>query len=99
MGANVDVTYQEMQNAAKRLKAGKEEITEKLSGLKKLIDSLVNNGYVTDRSSKQFDQSYNEFDEGAKQMMEGLSGMGDYLDQAAETFRQADEELAKALSK
>jgi WXG100 family type VII secretion target len=99
MGANLDVTYQDMQDAAKRLKAGKEEITEKLGELKKLVDSLVSGGYVTDTSSKAFDQSYNEFNDGATKTIEGLEGMGQYLDSAADAFRQADEQLAQALNK
>jgi WXG100 family type VII secretion target len=96
---NVDVTYAEMQDAANRLRNGKEEIVEKLGELKKLVDSLVNGGYVTDSSSKAFEASYHEFDDGATKTVEGLNGMGQYLDTAAQTFKEADEQLAKALSK
>jgi WXG100 family type VII secretion target len=99
MGANLDVTYQDMHDAAKRLKAGKEEIIEKLSELKKLVDSLVSGGYVTELSSKAFDQSYNEFNDGANKTIEGLEGMGEYLTSAADALRQADEQLAQSLNK
>jgi WXG100 family type VII secretion target len=94
---NVNVTYQEMQDASSRLTNGKEEIMSKLTELRNMVNNLVNGGYVTDSSSKQFDQSYTEFNEGATKMAEGLEGMGKYLKAAADTFQQADEELAKAL--
>jgi WXG100 family type VII secretion target len=97
MGQNVSVTYQEMQEAAKQLRNGQAEIQEKLGQLQKLVQSLVNGGFVTDRASKQFDQSYNEFSSGATRTMEGLDGMGLYLERAADAFRQADEQLAQGL--
>jgi len=96
---NVNVTYDQMADAASRLRSGKEEIVEKIGEMKKLVDGLVNAGYVTDSSSKAFEASYNEFNDGASKTIEGLKGMGDYLDTAAQTFREADEQLAKALSK
>lgn len=97
--ANVNVTYQEMRDAANRLTQGKEEITSKLTELRTMVNNLVNGGYVTDSSSKQFDDSYQEFNDGATKMAEGLEGMGKYLTAAADTFQQADDELAKALRK
>ncbi|GLY98648.1 WXG100 family type VII secretion target [Actinoplanes sp. NBRC 103695] len=97
--ANVNVTYQEMRDAANRLTRGKEEILSQLTELRNMVNNLVNGGYVTDSSSKQFDQSYQEFNDGATKMAEGLEGMGKYLTAAADTFQQADDELAKALRK
>ncbi|WP_078500292.1 WXG100 family type VII secretion target [Wenjunlia vitaminophila] len=97
--SNVSVTYQDMRDAAKKLQNGQQEIEQKLADLKKLVTSLVNGGYVTDRSSKQFDQSYDEFNEGAKKTIEGLDGMGKFLESAADAFERADDELAKGLGK
>ena len=57
--ANVNVTYEEMRSAATRLNAGREEINAKLTELQKLVSSLVNGGYVTDSSSKQFEHLIN----------------------------------------
>lgn len=96
---NVNVTYEEMRQAATRLNAGREEITQKLSELQKLVNSLVNGGYVTDTSSKQFESSYNDFTTGATKTIHGLEGMGKYLTTAADTFQQADHQLAQSLGK
>jgi WXG100 family type VII secretion target len=97
MGANLNVTYHEMSDAATRLRDGQQQIEERLQALKGLVDSLVNGGYVTDSSSKAFDASYSEFNEGARRTIAGLEGMGHYLDRAAQTFQQADQDLASAL--
>ena len=48
---NVNVTYAEMQTAARPLRAGGQAIEGDLSKLKRLVDSLVASGYVTDVSS------------------------------------------------
>ncbi|MEV6341909.1 WXG100 family type VII secretion target [Actinoplanes sp. NPDC051851] len=94
---NVNVTFQEMRDAAHKLTHGKEEILSQLHQLQTMVNGLVNGGYVTDASSKQFEQSYQEFNTGAQKMAEGLEGMGKYLTAAADTFQQADHELANAL--
>jgi WXG100 family type VII secretion target len=97
MGQNVNVTYQDMRDAANQLRNGQAEIQQKLGQLQKLVQNLVNGGFVTDRASKQFDQSYNEFTTGATKTIEGLDGMGKYLESAANAFEQADQQLAQGL--
>ena len=95
--ANVNVTYQQMDDAGSQLTAGKGEMDDKLSTLKSLVDQLVNDGYVTDSSSKAFSQSYEEFTTGARQVLEGLDGMAKYLHTAAQSVQEADPPLANAL--
>ena len=95
--ANVNVTYQDMKSAGDRLRAGREEIEGNLQQLQRLVEDLVNGGYVTDSSSKAFQSSYDDFTKGASRTIEGLNGMADYLKQAADTFERADSELASAL--
>ena len=97
--ANVNVTYQQMEDAAGRLLNGRTEIDGMLGQLKGLVDQLVAEGYVTDSSSKSFSSSYDEFTTGAKNMIAGLDGMAQYLNQAAATFRDADTQLASALGR
>ena len=65
--ANVNVTYDEMRDAGKQLQAGKNDIESRLDQLKRQVDQLVQGGYVTDTSSKQFRASYEEFNKGARQ--------------------------------
>jgi WXG100 family type VII secretion target len=95
--ANVNVTYQDMSNAARTLTKSHQEIESMLSSMKSMVDQLVHDGFVTDSASKQFEQSYSEFTKGASQVVDGLNGMSGYLNTASETFKQVDEQLAKAL--
>jgi WXG100 family type VII secretion target len=94
--ANVNVTFQEMESAASRLGAGRTEIEGALAGLQRQIEGLVSSGYVTDSSSGAFLEAYNAFTTGALQTISGLDGMAAYLNAAAGTFRDADQQLASA---
>jgi WXG100 family type VII secretion target len=94
---NMNVTYQDMHDAASRLSQGEDEIKSKLAQLKSLVDSLVSGGYVTDRSSVAFNNSYQEFNNGATQTISGLTGMATYLNKAADALAQTDSDLANAL--
>ena len=96
---NVNVTYHEMQSAATKLNGGEKQINGDLTSLQTMINQLVQGGYVTDTSSKQFEQSYHEFTQGAQKMMEGLNGMASYLNAAAKAFHETDTQLAAALKK
>jgi WXG100 family type VII secretion target len=96
---NVNVTYEEMRAAGKQLQAGRADIESRLSQLKSQVDALVSGGYVTDVSSKQFQASYEEFNQGARQMIQGLDGMGQYLNTAADTFQQTDQQLSQQLGR
>ncbi|MCD9198583.1 WXG100 family type VII secretion target [Aeromicrobium wangtongii] len=95
--ANMNVTYEEMRGAATQLRGGQNEIEVTLGKLMDLVRTLVEGGYVTDKSSKAFNVSYEDFDKGAKQAISGLEGMGEYLTKAAEALEQTDEQLASAL--
>jgi WXG100 family type VII secretion target len=97
--ANLNVTYEEMHDAAAKLRAGRSEIEGQLQRLKSMIDGLVSGGYVTDKSSKAFQASYEEFNTGVTKTIEGLDGMGEYLSQAARALQDTDEQLASALNK
>jgi WXG100 family type VII secretion target len=94
---NVNVTYAEMQSAARQLQAGEQTMEGDLSKLKRLVDNLVAGGYVTDASSRQFEASYTQFNSGATKMIQGLNGMGQYLDAAVKAFTETDTQLAASL--
>ena len=94
---NVNVTYAEMQAAARQLQAGEHTIEGDLSRLKRLVDNLVAGGYVTDASSRQFEASYAQFSTGATKMIQGLTGMAQYLDAAVKAFGETDAQLAASL--
>jgi WXG100 family type VII secretion target len=96
---NMNVTYDDMHQAATQLSRGEDDINSKLSQLKSLVNSLVSGGYVTDKSSVAFNNSYQEFNDGATKTIAGLSGMANYLNKAADALSQTDQDLASALNK
>lgn len=95
--ADMNVTYGQMEAAAKQLQSGEAEIISQLNKLKALVNQLVADGFVTDSASKAFEASYAEFDRGATQTIQGLNGMGQYLTSAARAYQDTDTQLAKAL--
>jgi WXG100 family type VII secretion target len=94
---DVDVTYQDMRDASRKLKSDKKEIDKTLKALKKYVENLVRDGYVTQKSSKDFEESFNEFEKGASQTIEGLEGMGDFLSSAADGFEDLDKKLGDSI--
>lgn len=96
--ANINVSYQEMRDAALRLSQGKEDMTTKLTELDTLVNNLVASGYITEQSSVAFDQSFDQFIIGTKQAVEGLEGLSKYLIAAAEALESTDAGLAKSIS-
>ena len=95
--ANLNVTYDEMDDAARRLDSGRDQMTQLLTELKGLIDGLVASGFQTQSASGQFEHTYEEFTNGTKQAVEGLTGLAQFLRGAAQAMQRTDEELAKAL--
>lgn len=97
--ANMNVTFEQMQNAAAKLRSGQSEIESNLSNLRSLVSQLVSDGFTTSRASGAFDASYAEFNDGATKTIQGIEGMAAFLNKAAETLQNTDEELAKALGR
>lgn len=95
--ANINVTYDDLRNATTRLNQGKEEILTKLTELNQYIDNLVASGYVTDQSSKVFDETFDEYIKGTRTAVEALDKLGLFLTRAAEALQQTDEALANQL--
>jgi len=95
--ANVNVTYQEMRDAATKLNAGKDEINQKLQELKTYIGNLVSSGFVTDQASVKFNETYTNFTTGATQTISALEGLASYLTQAAQAMSDTDQQLAAGL--
>jgi len=96
--ANINVSYDELEQTATRIAAGREEIGAKLGELQALASTLVASGFVTDRSSRAFQQSYEELTGGARRTIAGLDGLASYLRQAASTLADVDAQLAARLT-
>lgn len=97
--ANLNVSYEQMQSAADRLKAGQAEIEQNLENLRSLVQQLVADGFTTSSASGAFDAAYAEFSNGARSTIQGIDGMALFLTKAAQTLAETDEALAKQLGR
>lgn len=95
--ANINVTYDQMQDAAGKLIAGKDDITAKLTELNSMIDNLVASGYVTDQSSVAFDETFDKYILNTKGAIDALDGLSQFLIKAADAMRETDTGLAGAI--
>lgn len=96
--ANINVSYGDMTSAADRLVAGREDINSKLAELQSLINGLVSQGFVTDKSSGAFRNSYDQFTNGARNAIQGLDGLSGYLRTSSQTLADVDSQLAARLN-
>ena len=74
MAQDVNVSYDHLETVAKQLTTGQGQIEQQLLDLKKQVDALVNEGFVTDQSSKAFQSSYEEFNQGITKTVRGPGG-------------------------
>ncbi len=92
--ANINVTYEEMRDAATYLVTGKEEAQQTLVRLRDYIENLVNSGFVTDQASGAFNETYQAFTTNATEVIENLTNLSNYLTGAADQMQSTDESLA-----
>lgn len=95
--ANLNVTYDDMNQAAIRLDAGKADLERILHDLKSVVDGLTASGFQTELASGAYLETYEKFTSGTIQAIGGLEGLSTYLRKAAEAMASTDAELAKAI--
>lgn len=95
--ANLNVSYDAMENEASALMNGRQEIEGSLTALANRINGLVSNGFVTDSASGAFQQMYEEFTTSAKNTIASLDQIANTLKQMAQTMRETDEGLARSI--
>jgi WXG100 family type VII secretion target len=95
--ANMNVSYQEIEQAATRLATGQEELTTRLTELRTFIASLISSGFVTDQASVAFGESYEQFTTSATQTVGALTNLAQYLRSTASTLSEVDSQLAAGL--
>lgn len=95
--SNVNVSYEEMRNAAGQLRNGQEQLNSTLSELSTLINGLVESGFVTDLASVTYQDQYQQFTDGTRTAVDALEGLAAYLEQAADVLAATDSDLSNAI--
>jgi WXG100 family type VII secretion target len=95
---NLNVTYEQMSDAATRMRNDKADIDSKLSECKNIVDELTQSGFVTDQASGKFDEVHNEFVNSANQLMPALDQLSQWLDKAVQAMQDMDTQMAQSLN-
>lgn len=95
--ANINVSYDEMNGAATRLRTGQQTLTDTLTDLKRQVDDLVASGFVTDQASGAFQTTYEQFTTGTVQAVTAIDGLAGFVESAATTLSDVDSGLGKAI--
>lgn len=96
--ANVNVTYQELEDSARYLLAGENDLKSKFADLKSKIDSLTSSGFVTDQASGAYSETYNAFTTNMNNATSALETLAQYLLHAAQTLQSTDQQLSQQFS-
>lgn len=95
--ANVNVTFQEMRDAATKLDTNQQAITDELTNLQTYIKGLIGAGFVTDKASVAFGEKYDSFTTNSKELISNLNDLATYLRKAATAMSETDQQLANGL--
>lgn len=96
--ANVNVTYQELEDAARYLLAGESDLKSKFAELKARIDGLTSSGFVTDQASGTYNETYTTFTTNMNTAVSALDTLSHYLLQASQAMQTTDQQLSQQFS-
>jgi WXG100 family type VII secretion target len=96
--ANVNVTYQELEDSARFLLSGENDLKTKFNELKARIDSLTASGFVTDMASGAYSDTYNTFTTNMTTAVSALDTLAQYLMQASQAMQSTDQQLSQQFS-
>jgi WXG100 family type VII secretion target len=95
--ANLNVTYQDLRDAAKALTGGRDDLDHKLTELSNLVNTLTANGFQAEQSSAAYRDAFENFRSGTSTAIGGLEGLSSFLVQAADALEQTDQGLASGI--
>jgi WXG100 family type VII secretion target len=93
--SNINVSYDSIDSAAGQLDTGRENLTQQIEALNRLIEDLVSNGFVTSSASGAYQETFQQYSNGAKQTIATLEQFAKFLRNAMDTIRETDEQLAQ----
>jgi len=95
---NLNVSYDQMQLAASRLRGGQADLEARLGELRALVGQLAQDGFTTSAASGAFEAAYEQFTLGATTTIGGIESMAQFLTGAAAALQSADEQLASRIA-
>ncbi|MEP6478102.1 MAG: WXG100 family type VII secretion target [Rhodoglobus sp.] len=95
--SNINVDYERLTSTGTQLDQGREQLTQKLDDLNRIIDSLVADGFTTSSASGAYQEAFTTYANGAKQTVLGLEGLANFLRKTADTLKATDEGIASSI--
>ncbi len=95
--ANLNVSYDEIDNAATQLTSGQTQLEDQLQQLQTYIQNLVSSGFVTDQASGVFNETYEQFTTSARSTVANLATLAQNLRTTAQVLRDTDQQIAAQL--
>lgn len=95
--ANINVDYERITSTASQLETGRQELSEKMDALNRIIDGLVSDGFTTSSASGAYQETFTTYARGAKETINGLEGLALFLRKTADALRATDEGIASAI--
>jgi WXG100 family type VII secretion target len=87
-------TYDEMETTASNLDTGKTDIDDLLNKLQGYVDTLVEDGFKTEKASGKYRDGYQDLTDGLKEAAQGVEDMAQALRDMAQAIKDTDTALA-----
>jgi WXG100 family type VII secretion target len=95
MSAEILVTPSELREHSGAVKKEAQQVTDQFAALRSRLTQLSTQ--FKGKAATAFDQRYDEWDTSAKGLLEALDSLGQFLDTAAATIEDVDNQLASGL--
>lgn len=97
--ANLNVTYDEMNQQATQLQQAQQEITQRLQMTQNQVSQLVSSGFVTDRASEAFRGTVEDFIVSANRTIDVLNTLATNLRAMANAYQETDQNIASQMGR
>ncbi len=92
----IKVTSEQLDSVSTRLRNGSEDVSQQLSAMESQVKALVDADWHG-AASDSFRDMWDKWHTGAGQVKEALNGISQMLKQAATTYQDTEDQLARQL--
>lgn len=96
--ADLDISYQKVQDAATKMALIKGDIAHALQSASRTVDELVGDGFSTPTASEEYGSSFAAFIKEAEAAVTAVGQLELFFRNVVTSFTEADADLAKPLA-
>ena len=97
--ANLSVSYEQMSTQARQLRTTRDQIQQMLNQARRQVENLVNSGFVTDKASVAFNDTYREYTTSATNTIDSLTTISQNLEEMVRVMQDTDRQLANQVGR